>query len=210
MILNNQKKYSLSKKISNIVIVFAIFAIAISYFAIIPSILTIGDLKIAIINEKINTEKKYQNKKNAIEVENKISQIEPDITSLDDVFINKNRELEFITILENIANKNNINQKINLTPPTTSTETKTSKTNKNKKSAEKTEEISIPSSPLNIVASGRFENIINYIQEINSLKYYINISGLDFSKTSEIINDEINLQSKQVITLNISAKTYWK
>ncbi|MBU4216908.1 type 4a pilus biogenesis protein PilO [Candidatus Parcubacteria bacterium] len=208
MNLNNQKHYSAKQKITNIIFLFIVFFGALLYFAIIPSIAAINDLEVKIINEKINSEKKYQIENNAISLNKKIGEIEPSVKTLEEVFINKNRELEFITVLESVANKNNVEQKISLTSP--ASEDKTVKATKNN-SANKESGNNNLFVPMTITLSGNYKNVVNYLSELQSLKYYINIDGLDFvsgSSNGSLPND--NSSRNQIITLNIVAKTYWK
>jgi len=203
MNLNSEKKYSLKQKISNAIFLFVGFFATLMYFAIMPSVAAINDLDEKIISAKIDMEKKYQLKNNTLVLNKKISEIASGVKDLDDVFINKNRELEFITVLESMANKNNVEQRINLSSPAKESSSKTSKN-----------DVSVPgniSVPIAITLTGNYKNIINYISEINSLKYYINIDGLDFvsgSSNSSLPDD--NSRRNKIITLSITAKTYWK
>lgn len=208
MNLNNQKHYSINQKITNLALLFAVFLGTLIYFAIMPSVAEIKNLENQIINEKINNEKKYQTENNIIVLNKKINELEVGIRSLDEVFINKNREIEFITVLENIANKNNVIQKITLTSPT---ENQQAKTAKKSKATDKESSSSDSSSPLMITLTGNYKNIVNYLVEINSLSYYVNIEGLNFSRelsANSPLNDNSN--RGQIITLNMTAKTYWK
>lgn len=206
MNLNNLKKYTIRQKITNLILFFVIVLGALIYFAIMPSVSEINELKKKIINEKINSEKKYQTEKNIISLNKKINEIAPDIKNLEEVFVNQNRELEFITILENLANKNNIKQKINLSAPIIIPSAKTSKTSKKTETKE-----TALYAPLTIETTGSYKDTISYLTELNALKYYINIDSLSFSGSS--VNSSLpedNLNNNKIISLNIIAKTYWK
>jgi hypothetical protein len=209
MNFNNQTKKSIKQKLINTVVLFVIFLVALIYFGIIYYVKSINTLKSQIIDEKINSEKKYQVEKNVIALNKKINEINSGVNSLSDVFVNKNRELELITALENIANKNTVTQKIDLATPAEKQVVKSSK--KTKVSAETVPTDDILSSSLTISASGKYNNIINYLKEINALKYYINIDGLDLSQaiSGDDLAENNSLDSRN-INLNIIAKTYWK
>lgn len=210
MNLNNQKQYSIKQKITNIILLFIIFFSALIYFAIMPSVVVINDLKKKIIDEKINSEKQYQIERSAIGLNKKISEIEPGIKTLEEVFVNKNRELEFITILESVANKNNVEQKISLISPTSGDKSPKS----TKKTDTVTKEVASDNliAPISITLTGNYKNVLNYLSELQSLKYYINIDGLDFitGSTGDYLPDDNSGKRNKIITLNIIAKTYWK
>lgn len=209
MNLNNQKNYSVKQKITNTISLFVVFFGSMLYLAIMPSISAINDFDKKIINEKIDREKKYQIENNAISLNKKISEIEPSIKTLEEVFINKNRELEFITVLEGVANKNNVEQKINLISPPG--EDKSARGAKKTSDSDKISSGNSQAVPVTIMLIGNYKNILNYLSELQSLKYYINIDGLDFvSDGADGSLPDDNSNRNRIMTLNISAKTYWK
>lgn len=189
MNLNNINKISIKQKIitTSLISVFILFFVF--YFAIINNLKTIKQLRIEIVAQKINLERKLNREKNLSKLSSKMKSIEPEIARLEKVFVDKSGQIEFITTLEGIAQQNQINQKINLSPAV-ETDKKTHKT-----------------SQLQITATGNLKNIINYIQFLESMTYYININSISIEKNNNSSHDEFKENN---ILVNISAITYWK
>lgn len=72
-----------------------------------------------IEEQRIDLERKYIKGYSLRRLTENLKKIEPKLSSLDQIFINKNRELEFITTVENEANKAQVSQKIILNSPKT-------------------------------------------------------------------------------------------
>lgn len=126
------------------------------------------------------TYKIYEDQKNNItKIESDYKKVKDDSLKLSKVFIVPDRALDFISALENIASENRITQQINL-----------QEINKNTKDIQK---ISIQ---LNL--DGDYFDIIRYINKLEALEYYINITHLNFS------------QVENATRLNITADSFWK
>jgi len=108
---------------------------------------------------------------------------EKKINILNSSLPSKNRELEFITALEDIAAKNNLKQKI--------TFSQYSPLEKN----------IFFKRPLAISLSGNFAELINYLGEIEQLPFYININNLRVNKK------EVSDENSEIF---ITANTYWR
>lgn len=194
-ILNTKQKTFLSLG------AYLLLALAIYYFVVAKTTGDIKKLRGDIITEKINIEKNIAREKNMSELSDIVKKIEPQMEKFSQIFINQNRELEFITQLENIANKNNIKQTLNLTPFNPSI-------NEDKNFYTKI--------PISIEANGTFNGLINYISEIEYLKYYININKIDINSsfsaknTPKITLDSLGANSNKNFTITINATTYWK
>ncbi len=162
---------------------------AIVYFIIIPTLNNIKEANTDIIKRKTDLERRYNESKELKRTAQKINRIDPQIELLNKAFINKNRELEFITTLESIANNNSVVQTINLGSfqGEISTYTKI---------------------PLELILTGKLNNIMNYLIDLETLYYYININLLDLSNNSRVISQDLNGQN--VITMTIKADTYWQ
>lgn len=181
------KNINIAQKITtNTIILLVIFAV-IFYFGIFITISQIKNLQQEIITEKIETEKRLNREQNMGSLMTKLKKIENDLEKIDNVFVDKNNELGFITTLENVASYNNITQGINLLP---------------------IDETSIenPKSIVNIVAKGKYIDIINYIQDIESLNYYVNISMINISRAAKTQDENNN----EEVSLNLNADVYWK
>lgn len=191
MNLNKTKKITTQQKLIIWCMGFVITITTGCYFVIIPAISSIKNIKAEIITQKVNLEKKILKESGVSGLKEKIEKIEPQLNLFDQIFINKNRELEFITTLENIANKNNVSQKINLDP-------------KNSQREHNYEKI-----PLSINAQGNFLTLLNYIKDLESVAYYINIQKLDFTKVSANARNQEEIPANNY-NLIIMANTYWK
>ncbi|MFH0891988.1 MAG: type 4a pilus biogenesis protein PilO [Candidatus Falkowbacteria bacterium] len=173
------------------------------YFLIAFTVNDIKNLHLAIVAQKLDIEKQADTAQSLSVLSEKLKTVEPQMEKLDYIFINKNRELEFITTLEEAAGKNNVTQKINLTPPT----------GQKKDVYDKT--------ALSIDAQGSFADIMNYLAELEALNYYFNINLLDLNyQTSDspvrrvtIESGEENTKNPAVagnVSLRISGETYWQ
>lgn len=155
-----------------------IIIIGLIYFIIIPSSGSIIDSKNNIEQLRINLEKKYIEGQNLKKISGSLKTIETEIPKLDKMFIKKSNAIDFITSLENIALKTGINQKINLT------DNKGGDYQKNN---------------LNLFSNGDFINQLNYLNELESMDYYINIKSMEISRGS--MKNNMNMQ--------IFSDTYW-
>ncbi len=159
-----------------------------AYLIIIPSINEIKNARKDIINQKNELEKKLNREKNLASLNENLKKIEPDVIFLNQIFIEKNKELEFITTLEGLAGKNNIEQTLYLN------------TDKSIKSNLYTK------TPIDISAQGNYNDIIEYLKNLETLKYYLNIAGLSISFEG---NQDSSAPHKKG-RLQVSADTYWK
>jgi len=162
MNFNNFKKATIKQKIALFFFIFLLAELTITYTVLIPTIKAIIEKKELILMQKIELEEKISREKNMAKLSEKLKIIKPQIEIIENTFINKNRELEFITTLEGIALKNNVIQKLNL------------------KTANNLEKNYIKI-PLNINVQGAHDNILNYMVDLENYKYYININSLQFS-----------------------------
>ncbi|PLX28000.1 hypothetical protein C0583_02070 [Candidatus Parcubacteria bacterium] len=159
------------------VIIFLVALFAFVYLLIIPQIEKIKEKRVTIANTKIEINKNTQEEENLSTQKSKLESIEDQLEQLDKVFINRNKELEFITTLEGVAAKNNVEQNIDLKAFTNNT---------------KEGYVSIP---LNITVSGNYYNVISYIQNIESLSYYFNITNLSLNTNSSQVESYSNINA---------------
>ena len=191
MNLNNNLNLDIKKKITIRVLTSLILCFLIIYFFTFPMLKKIKTQKEDIIAKKIELEDRISKDKNIINLNEQIKKIEPDLLELDKIFINMNRELDFITLLESVANNNNIEQKLNIPP------------NQTKKNND-----IYQAQPLMINANGKFKNIIQYIADLEAITYYITINSININKAGNTgKNDESPSDS---VRLTIDALTYWK
>lgn len=195
MNFKNFQELNIQARFTIISLVFLILGAAIVYGAISVPMAKIKNVRAEILNQKQTMENKALRETNARNLSEKLAVIEPELEKFDQIFINANRELEFITTLENVAARNNIGQKIALNIPS-------------EKSGQSYRKI-----PLEITAQGNFYDLMRYANDLENLNYYINIKTLDLSRNPGLArfnpSGEINI-SGQTLNLKLSADTYWR
>jgi len=199
MNLNSLTKIEPKRKITIITVCFLLSISFITYAVITPTIDKIRLLRSQIITQKVELEKKLNRETNMSKLAEKLKKIEPQLEKFERIFINQNRELEFITSLEKIAGKNNVSQKINLAP-------KKSNIDGIYKNV-----------PITLAVSGNFVNLRNYLVDLETMSYYLNISQLTITNTPstgtsklKVPGDNGAITKKINASLNITGNTYWK
>lgn len=196
MTLNKYQKFNLKNKIIAMITGFALIIFGLIYFIVIPTIKDIRNMSGEIEEQRIDLEKKYIKGYTLRQLTENLKKIEPKLSSLDQVFINKNRELEFITTIENEANKSRISQKINLNSPKVAENQEFQKNN------------------LQLFTKGGFNKQLKYLVNLESLSYYINVKSLEFTPAggAEKIDIQGSAAAGNEASLNmfIDADTYWK
>ena len=188
------------KEVSNIkirvIILFTIYVIVILliiFIIFIPSVKEIQKMSKNIKEQKEYLMNQYNIDKNLRSTSENLKIVKYNIQDLNDIFVYKDKEVEFITTLENVASKENIEQSIKITPP-------------------KDKDTNYKKTQLQLTTSGNFENILNYLTELEKFKYYINIYSIDINKNpgSKIkgLEDVENVSTS--VTCVINAYTYWK
>ena len=168
------------------VIIISLLIIILFNFFIYPSLSEIKGICQEISNLKI----KFEEANKGLGLKDSLSlykAYQQKIELIDKSILTKNRELEFVTTLENIASQYNLDQKINLSK------------------YEDIEGKSFFQMPLQIYLQGDFENELRYLQDIEKLNYYIDIEKINIGRTPGRSNPEKNL-----INMHIIARTYWQ
>jgi len=189
--MNSKISLKPKQKIYVIVLTFIIFIVLMTYLIIIPSLKKIKKTRVDILNQKIELKQSMDQSKNLNQLKEKINNIEPELKKLDKIFINKNRELDFITSLEAIAEQYNIEQNINLNPG-------------------KNEEKGYKSSPITINLEGNYLDILQYLRTIESSQYYININSINLGLSSSNNNSQLKNNEDIKVSMIIGADIYWK
>jgi Tfp pilus assembly protein PilO len=191
-------KINLKNKITISLAGFFIVILSLIYFIVIPTVREIKTMGDSIEAQREDLEKKYIKGQSLKKLNENLNKIEPKLELLDQIFINKDRELEFITSLENEANNNQINQKINLS------------------ALEKTENQNFKKTNLQLFTKGNFIKQLQYLADLEKLNYYINIKILELSptasgepaktKSQDSLPSSIETNS---LNMYIEADTYW-
>ena len=188
MNLKNFKNINYTQKIITTLIIFVLICLFLYFIIFLPTIEDIISLRKDIVFQKIDMEKKMSQNKNMTKLSEKLKIIEPELDILDSVFINKNRELEFITSLEGIANNFNLDQTLNLSFDRSTSEQGYKKI------------------PISISINGTIENAVNYLVELESLNYHININNIEINQRNNLSPNDTNT----IINLTFNAYTYWQ
>jgi len=186
MSVNNFIKLNLKNRIIANIIIVLFFMSAIAYLIILPTLSDIKGMESEIEAQRVDLEKKYIKGQSLKKLAENLKKIEPNMAVFDQVFINQGRALEFITTLEDIANRHSISQKLNLMTEKSIVANSYTKT------------------PLNFIVEGAFIDVMGYLADIENLNYYININSMEIST---IKGKE---ESPSRVSVQILANTYWK
>ncbi|OGF23886.1 hypothetical protein A3H66_01245 [Candidatus Falkowbacteria bacterium RIFCSPLOWO2_02_FULL_45_21] len=199
MIIDKIQKFNLKNKIIVNLVGFTLILFSLIYSVVIPSARDIRAMSKDIEEQRIDLEEKYLKGQSLRQLRENLKQIQPKLDLFDKIFINKNRELEFITTLENEANKAQVSQRINLSAPRAAENQEFQKNN------------------LQLYAQGGFIRQLTYLLNLESLSYYVNVKLLELTLGESVGAAKINFKPPQTspnqtnnINLSIDADTYWK
>jgi len=186
MVLAKFVKLDLKKKIGLSIGGFVLLIFFIIYFVIFPSISDIRNMKNEIEAQRIDLEIKYQKGQSLRKMAEKLKKAEEKISLLDQIFVNENDSLNFVTAIENVAGRNGVNQKIDLLASAA-----------DNKGLFRTV-------PLQLISRGNFGSQLDYLVGLETMSYYINIKSLELSSESR------SGEGDSSTNLFISADTYWR
>lgn len=197
MLLDKFQKINLKNKIIASSAGFLLALFGLIYFIVIPTTQDIKAMGRGIEEQRIDLEKKYNKSHSLRQLTENLKKIQPKLSSLDEIFIDKNKELDFITTLENEANSAQVSQKINLNPP------------------QATENQEFQKSLTQLYTKGGFSRQLQYLLNLEALRYYINIKTLELSPAGAASDFAAGSQGAQTgqtnsINLVLNADTYWK
>lgn len=180
------------RKVLTSVILFCIFSFCLVNFLMLPSIRSIKQKSQEMIRKKLELDQVLNKKSNSEMSKSKSKNFEERISLIDSNFMKRGDELNLIKLLEATAAQNSVIQNIS---PTISKDTS---------------ENSFYLMNLKLNIEGSFKNVLNYIQSIESLQHYINITSINMLKSQQKLSDDQNLQNLSTISCTILAETYWK
>ena len=91
MIFNKYQKFDLKNKIIATLVGFVLIISGLIYFIVVPTVKDIKTMGGAIEEQVIDLEKKYIRGNSLRQLTENLKKIEPRLSSLDQIFINKNR-----------------------------------------------------------------------------------------------------------------------
>jgi Tfp pilus assembly protein PilO len=136
-------------------------------FFIIPSVRQIIKMNEEITRQRVDLEKKSSLGLNIKKIKTDLKEIEDNIGQLDSFFISPGKELDFISSVETLGNRNEI--KLDIKPQFPGQDMSTR----------------IKIIPLQISASGQYGQIQKFMLELESLPYYYNIDSISQNGTNE-------------------------
>ena len=152
-----------------IIITITLFVIAsITFLIILPTIRDIQEINKEILFEKKSLETKFLSGQYYTKVYQDFKAIEPEIKKIQGVYIKKGEELNFITNIENISDRHGLEQKI-------------TRLNTNADSNKENLETLV----LDVRLTGGFTQIMEFLSDLESLKYYFNIFNISFSSAGD-------------------------
>lgn len=184
-------KLDLRKKMTLSIVGFFIFIFIVIYFVIFPSVRDIRNIKNEIESQRQELERRYVKGQSLRKMTEKLERAAEKIYVLDQVFIGQDAGLEFVTALEGVAEKNGINQKINLL------------------SQAPVDNGFYKMVPLQLSSQGEAARQMNYLVSLETLNYYINIKSLELSSGSTAVPAG-NPGSGSYVNLFVLADTYWR
>ncbi|MBU1038659.1 hypothetical protein KKC17_00250 [Patescibacteria group bacterium] len=154
-------------------------------FIIWPNIKTIFTLNQQIMLERESLEMLYQRGQKIRQTTAQYEKIKPTLEQFETMFIKPGDELTFVTTLEQVAKQNSVNQKINLA---------------------KTDDKLITNKSLNlqVQAIGQFNNLLNYLKDLEKLDYYLNLETVRFSKPAD------QPKTSDLLQLNLAGTAFYK
>ena len=185
---NNVSKIQVMKLTSTNKIIITVFSLSvlvliILILVILPSAQKIKEITEETYNLRSYMEKKYTESLQSKLTKNKLEEIKTESKDFSKYLFTKNHTLELIQLLENLATKNKITQSMGST---------------NLDSI-------LPDSNININLNinGEYKNVLKYINDLESLDYFINITTLRLSpgydKTGQI---------KNMVSANLNIEIY--
>jgi len=178
-----------------LLVVFIVFAI---YFLLFPTIENIKQLRISIANTKIENNRAIEKGKNTNNQADKLKIISNQTEKLDTIFVKRNRELEFITHIEGVASKNNVEQNFKL------------------QNVPKYGQDTFITIPITINITGSFANVMNYLLDIETMSYHLNINNIQMKKSNNQVKINVDagqaeqIKNQSIIIMDITADTYFK
>lgn len=163
------------KKLSILGLAVAIATGGVVWFVILPTLSDIKMINDALKNERIDLEKKYQRGQLLNKTIDDFERVKDQKKDLEKIFVTRGDELEFVTILEGIAEANNVAQKLSL-----KSEDEQKKTNK-----------AYIAVPLTIELESTFPQLLTYLHSLDQLDFYITSKNINMNSNS-VNNDIIN------------------
>lgn len=170
-----------------VTIIFTLLLFGVTFLIILPSAREIRLIRKQVLEERMRLEKLYMRGQLQKRVRENYYSIKESADWLDNILLKENQELQYITALESIADKNGIKLKINV--------------------GESVKMEGFPFSTLNISLDlvGSWPQIMLFLNDLENLPYYTNIKEIVFARQQGFGNE----QTSRDISATVSAQTFW-
>ncbi len=184
------------KKYIIIVITLSVLNFGLILFIILPKTEQISAAKKQIAEEKKELTHLLDKGQSVTQTIKNLRQIEKETDILNNIWLHRGNELSFIKNLEKAAEEHNLTQTIKFDNTLNNNDGKISEI------------------PLEIDLEGTLINILNYINQLERLDYYININKFSLRSSSSSLaapnSEEQNENQNIILKASIQATTYWK
>src|SRR3989344_679191 len=174
---------SQEKKVYILLIAISLLTIGIVLGVIYPTTNDINNLKEETANLKNFLEKRYQRTLQSQNSVHKIEAVREQVALLDKHLFKSGRELEFITLLENLSPKFKLEQKIN----------SSNLDDPNKQALQ-----------FNLILNGSYKNALRYLNELENLPYFIKLENISLSPTGQSPEKDSTVRLVLDISLYVS------
>ena len=161
----------------------AILFLTVILLVVAPGVKKIKNLKNQINEQRESLEELYARGQNLKKTRQNYETVKENFAEISDVFVTQGQELEFITTLETLAEKNNLSLKIELNP-------------------ERSRQISpqLKALPIRLLLNGQYEATLNFLDQLEQERLYVNLSQLNMSQTTLSGQGRVSLLGNRVIT----------
>jgi len=136
-------------------------------FIIWPTLLDIGKLRDDIILEQEKLEKSYLKGQSLRKAQESVQSIQSELDRLEELVMYPGDELMFITSLEQTANNNQVTQVISMDDLIPGI-------------------VNLTALPVQVDVSGKFTDLLKYLQAVEVYPFYINWKTVDFTTSSRL------------------------
>ncbi len=171
------------KKVYLLLVAIMVLTLGIIFGVIYPTSQDINNLKEETAALKNFLEKRYQRTLQSKSSVHQVETVREQIANLDQHLYQTGQELKFITLLENLALKHKLDQKIN----------SSNLDDPNKQSLK-----------FNLIVNGSYKNVLFYMNELENLPYFLRLENLSLMPTGINSHKESNVRLVLDISLYVS------
>lgn len=181
--LNIKSKIAISFSIALVGVIFLL------YVFILPSKRAITDMRRSVYEMNVEMEKKYQKTLDLKRLNEKMKKIDPEVAAINNAFLSRERDVEFITALEAVAIDNGVQQSISLGQLQTDAKAV------------------FAQMPITLEVFGGYQEVRKYLEGLENLSYYLIIKDLELGRETSTTQEG---GGRSGLRATINATTYWR